>query len=533
LIALRCTQRGLEMTGKLALTLLLSAQLLSIVLGGTATGSNLDEWGLGVPTDASCSGVGSTAGWFVDRTYVGNQVAPGLCFIRQVWCTALNTVDSSQYRVCPLGEFYVADGVSANCVDSTSELARTSCGISVSCTPDSIGVYLTDSAAYGQTDGGFQFGETNTLDACKMTDNTGYFQNSIDLTNSNWAQCGVTRSLMGTGVDEGTGIKYEINIARDYQRGGFLSDPTTLNRYEEQHNGVTVTREKCFMMKAICYYNADGTVVASFYPSAPNTLSESDTETLDFNLVPRTCNLRGPDAAPINPVTEYVNDEVCFRGSIMENSQWHDNIRVSLRKCWATNLDPALPIVEGEDPALIYPLSDMDPNSADANDLDATFNWDCHAQDVNGDADPFREDFSFDAFRFQDIYTVYGMAVNYAQTIYICCDINACDIDDFTSTECTPKPDCTDYAAGGINLRQRREAQHSPLAQMSSTRIVHKMTVLPRPEEKRELVTYNLLSDTLALSMFAVGCVLAVVAVGLLAVLRRSRAQIRYANLHR
>jgi hypothetical protein len=377
-------------------------------------------------------------------------------------------------------------------------------------------VYVRSAAIYGQTAGDLQLNDDSCHFAADGSDN--YFY-SVDLTDSEWDDCGVTRSLVGGG----TGIKYETAVKRWSGRAGLVGGGISTEREEEQHNGVIVTREKCFMMTARCYYNADGTASAEFYPSAPNTLVEYDTNALDFNLYPITCGNRGPTAGPISVQTVFVKEEVCFRAEIADNTDWHDNIRLSIRRCWASDDNTWTSSGQSPAPGFYYPLG----AAVNEGDSDATFSWDCHAQDGSGNPDPIREDFSFDAFRFQQS-SYNDNTVNYAQTIYVICEVNACEIDDFTSDECTPKADCVDFTN---DRRQRRDTLHPGLGQMSRTVVAGRLNVLPKPAEKRELYSYNLLADSLAMGMFAVGCVLAVVAVGLLIVLRKTRAQIRYGRV--
>jgi hypothetical protein len=290
------------------------------------------------------------------------------------------------------------------------------------------------------------------------------------------------------------------------------------NRVEETH-GATVTREKCFMATLTCYYNSDGTVTTSFTPTTTNALVEEDTSQLTFDLIPTDCDT---DADLSGPATVFVDERVCYRGLIETN--WHVDLRASLRTCWAS---------ESADPAVMtnaYLLADRDG----VDTSDSTFSWDCYP--LTGSATRYySEFFSFDAFRFQPALEADQNDVNtYVQTMYIHCEINACEQDDSTSDHCETENACL-IDLGIPIARKRREAQQPmSLAGLTKTQLSGKVFVLPRRETSVNFVepsSYNIFSDTLSLGMFAVGCVLGVVVIGLVAVLRRTQNQVRYGAL--
>jgi hypothetical protein len=509
-----------------------------------ATG-DLGGFGLPDATNAACPGLtafnaGSdsgmnTIGWYADREFGNSDNIQ--CAVRQVRCDGANSLaldgnGDPQYRYCSsLNMFFIADRGDATCVDSSNSAAAGQCGgVSIDCGSDSMNVRVNSGLVFGETNALLQFGGPVGGSSCQMTDAGDYYTQSVSLTNNEWDTCGVTRELATNNGD--ISILYTAQILR-------WSSRDSSSRFEESHNGVTVTREKCFMVTACCYYNADGSVSASFYPSAPNTLVESDKNEINFQLDPRQCSQGSlPGAAPISPVTVYVQDEVCFRASITANTAWHDDIRLSIRRCWATNFDSNFAEGSGlsfnpDSPSsgqVYYPLKNQ--NDLSDSDVDATFEWDCNADLANGSPDPMEEDFSFSAFRWQQVggYDDTMGGVDYDQTIYVWCEVNACEVDDFTSDECSPKTGCTDYQVVTEPNRQRRAA-HSPLGQMSKAVVAGRMNVMEKPQERRELVSYNLMSDSMSLGMFAMGCVLAVVAIGLFVALKRTRAQIRYGRM--
>ena len=332
--------------------------------------------------------------------------------------------------------------------------------------------------------------------------------------------CGIPSPTVGLDTaGDGYYIQYEFQVMRWIGRGTDVLDEAT-QREEDYDNstGVVITREKCFMLTVQCNYNPDGTVSASYQPSTPNALDEHDENKLEFEMKPIDC----ANGQEINPVVVFVGVDVCFVNKI--TTIWHQNIRISSTRCWATpNASP--------NDADRYRLMDH------ATVYEQSFNWLC-----NGDAGnhgstsglqnaAYEEAFKFTSFRFQSATKTEMQDVNtYSQTIYVHCEVNACDDGDTTSTDCDP------HCGGAGISRSRRDTNrriNPMLPKLTKTRTLSTAIIMP-PDDRRYLETpsYNLLSDTLSLGLFAVGCVFGVVALGMFFVMRRQNQQLKYRILN-
>ena len=319
-----------------------------------------------------------------------------------------------------------------------------------------------------------------------------------------WDTCGATRSVVT--LNDELAVKYDFKVRRHFDRTA---------RVEETH-GATVTREKCFMMDAECYYKADGTVSSSYKPTAADALTKSDENTLEFDMYPIDCSA----GTKLDARTVFVNEKVCFETEITSN--WHQDIRLSTTNCWAT------PNAADAPDTVRYQLSP----TGTSGESDSTFTWDCY----DG---MYKEKFSFDAFRFQSATndTWADSNINdpsqYAQTIHVHCEVNACDKTDTESADCTLPVGCSD--PNGAKRRRRAVPNDmSLISKMTKGKTFSKMFVIE--PETAPVVTYNtrynLLSDTLSMAMFATGCIFAVVAVGLLVVMKRAKTQMKYRVLN-
>lgn len=517
----------------------------------------LEDYGLASPSDDSCPTSGT--GWFIDRVY--NSV----CFVRQVYCDdgVLSDDNGDEYRTCDNDQFYIADGGDeGDCYDSDSDEAVAACAVSVVCNPDSMGIIVTSDAIWDQTAADLQVGQGTSGCTFAYDSTAGTYSTEIDLTSTEWEDCGVTREVIeDTDGDGGLALKFTATIVRD-------EDRTEL--YEEYHH-VTVTREKCFMYTAMCYYNADGTATASFIPSTANVLDESDTDELCFKLVATDCDgvettdiqfetLDGLEDIVVidddgNDITDesvllrpeidepavYVNDEVCYRAKIC--STWHTNIRLQIRKCWATvDGDEDL---TGDSSSSYYlanrnDVSDEDWEQDSEGIVDSTFEWDCYGayQDEDGtastdwssyyDYNRYIEDFRFDAFRFQDDDP---NNPDYVQEIDVYCEVVACEVDDTTSDECNTECSIDPEVVGDPTKRSKREVS-STFSALTKSTVKNRLFVMPKKDQvnfmDQPTSAYNLLSDSFAMAMFGLGCVLAVVAIGLMVVLHQDKKKIKY-----
>ena len=333
--------------------------------------------------------------------------------------------------------------------------------------------------------------------------------------------CGIPAPTVGSDTaGDGYYIQYEFQVMRWIGRGSevFVNENTERVEDYDSSTGVVITREKCFMLTVQCNYNPDGTVSASYQPSTPNALDEHDENRLEFEMLPINC----ATGAEINPVVVFVGVEVCFVNKI--TTVWHENIRISSTRCWAT------PSSSPND-ADFYRLTDH------ATVHETTFDWLC-----NGDAGnhgstsgftnaAYEEAFKFTSFRFQsETKTQMQDVATYSQTIYVHCEVNACDIGDITSTDCVP------HCGGAGISRSRRDTNrriNPMLPKLTKTRTLSTAIIMP-PDDRRYLETpsYNLLSDTLSLGLFAVGCVFGVVALGMFFVMRRQNQQLKYRILN-
>jgi len=498
----------------------LALSVLAVIHTAWATPSteiDLLSYGMKAPVAAnSCPTTVATQGFFIDRSFGVDK-----CFTRQVECDTSGQL-TGNIKVCEDGKMFVNDGDTA-CVTADTTTAVETCGVTIDCGLDGIKVYIDHEAIWDQTAGHLQFGTNEDVSAADASCAFDY-----DSTDSRYEG---TLSFGTAGTDEspmsciassnptvaadtsgdGIHLKYEFKVMRYAARGSVI-DSVTSQRVEETH-GATVTREKCFMIDATCYYNPDGTATSSYVPSSPNALDEHDDSELNFNLVPVDCNDKEGasivEQSGANAV--YVTDDVCFRTEIEADSVWHDNVWLQTADCWATPTD----------------------NSSDTTryelDSDNSFDWLCSDDSTH---DPFK----FTAFRFQsDTVTEANSASTYAQTIYIHCDVHVCEDSD-TDGECAKHTDCGDANTEPAVVRRRRAAEYvNPmLPKLTKRQVSKRMFVLPA--EKREMEfqtpTYNMLSDALSLGIFAVGCVFGIVALGMFVVMRRTKNDMKYRVLN-
>jgi hypothetical protein len=445
----------------------------------------LANYGLEDPTDASCPTSGT--GWYIDRAY------DATCFVRMVRCSGGNY--NGNYATCAVDQVYIADG-DFTCYNTDSSVAREACDVNVICNQDSIGIVLSSGAIFNQTEGDITVGDCSVA---YNSDNSQYMV-TYSLLDSEWSDCGITRQLISDPVNgDGYSVKYHFMVSRDSNRISAVYSPGNTEREEEYHDGVVVTREKCFMIDAYCYYNADGTVTSNFAPSSANTLTEFATSTLVFELENVDCT----DSTSMNPPAVYVGDDVCFRANIV--TDWHDNIRMQITDCWAED-------GQGNQ----YPLGHRDGTLQTEEATDSTFAWDCYD---NGN--PYSEYFSFQAFRFQnDTYTKMDNINSYAQTIQIFCDVVACEEDDYTSDSCFSGCRYTDS-------RKRREASQSVLGHYTHQVVKNRAFVLPKKASYFETPSFSY-DNTFSMLMFGTGCILAAVVVGLLVALHRMKKEVKY-----
>lgn len=475
------------------------------VVSADGTERDLTGYGLEEPDSSSCGT--PLPGTFVDKMYDSK------CFIRKVTCSADGNVES--HKSCPDNQVYIADD-DDTCYDVTSATVQTSCGVSVHCGASAMTVHVDDAAIWQQTAADLQF-NPGTDDECKFEHNNGgYYEAALSLLTSGgdtrWDNCAATRSVVT--INDQLAVKYAFKVIRDEDRETGGSD----QRVEEQH-GALVTREKCFMMDVQCYYKADGTASSSYKPTAAGALTKEDESNLEFAMYPIGCPGEDNEGQKLSsaPVV-YVKNKVCYETEITSN--FHPEIRISTTNCWAT------PSSDPED-STIYQLSGLDANS------DSTFDWDCH----DGS---YKEKFSFSAFRFQHRFSADGGDINdekeYAQTMWVHCDVNACADSDTSSADCGLHTQRAGTVCANPNARRRRRAiseDSSMLSKLTKGKTISKMYVVqPQGPVTYDTPRYNMLSDTLSMVMFATGCVFAIVAVGLLVVMKRAKNQLKYKVLN-
>jgi len=511
-------------------------------------------------------------GWYIDQAYDSPK-----CFPRQVDCE--NGSPTGNTRECPTGYTFIPDTETADndndaCYPVSSSEALGACGVTVDCTLDGIRVYVSDGAVWSQDDADLQFGAHDgevTPEACRIERKSagGGYEGYLDFIGDDVAQCEVTREMKvdgrfdtdGNKIADGDGyyIQYNFMLKRHNQRTG--------NQRVEVTDLVTdtvITREKCFMAKVQCNYNPDGVVTSKYQPSSPNALDEHDESNIDFDMERVAC-----DSDP-NPGQEgfndavYVKDPVCFRTKI--TTDWHQGIRISTPKCWVTPYELPKP----EDKVTkVYNLFDADSvklgDGQTAVDgtlyTDSTLKPLCDAANFATFASTvYEEAFQFDAFRFQSYFEndpdtdnvdgtfdqvkANGVA-SYAQTMYVHCEVNACDVTDRDSEECKVNifDDCFSAGTTGQRVQTNRRARRavpatkgaSMLPKLTKSRVVSTAFVLPARERmnyvSEEAKSYSLLSDTLSFGLFAVGCVFGVVALGMYVVMKQQMRQLKYSSL--
>ena len=315
------------------------------------------------------------------------------------------------------------------------------------------------------------------------------------------------------GGGDGYYIQYRLTVKRYDGRGSFFTTGNN-QRVEKNDSGVIITRERCFMADIQCNYNPDGTVTSAYQPSSPNALDAHDESSLTFAMDRIDCG----DGTGNEQAVVYVTEPVCFRTSI--ETTWHKNIRLSTTHCWATSSpDPTYNVYD------LFTMSAKDDDTVLAL-CDGSFDNDGSYTDA----------FQVDAFRYQnDSVPEMNDRDSYGQTMYVHCDVNACDSLDSSSTDCA----ATIFDIGcGAGRRARRALSGNAglLSKLSRSRVVSKAIVLPARDKmnfvkEEPRASYNLLSDTLSLGLFAVGCVFGVVALGLFIVTKRQMNQMKYTTL--
>ncbi|XP_075245301.1 uncharacterized protein LOC142339279 isoform X2 [Convolutriloba macropyga] len=472
------------------------------------TDLNLTSYGLDDVNSSSC---GDARDQFViDRLYDSQ------CFSRRVYCDA--TGDPQNATVCEKGYTYIADD-DPNCYHPSSAEATAACAITIMCGLDGISVYIGDEAVFNQSKASLQFGINGAAEC--MINHTGnatvpgHYQGTLSFEDTDSgptdAACGVSPTLGGSGSNHY--IQYNVKIMRYLGRESLVNDSgSEREEVRDGTSGAVITREKCFMIDAQCNYNPDGTVTASYQPSTPNAIDEHAENTLIFAMKPINCST----GDEIDPQTVFVEDKICYVNKI--TTIWHSGIRISSTKCWATpSSDPYDPV--------FYQLTNYTV------DIDSTFGWICNGSDAYKSS-YYEEAFGFYAFRFQSGNKDAMQDVNsYAQTVHIHCEVNACDVDDETSTDC--KPHCN-----GIGRSRRAVSGDSVTSSLTKTRTFSRAIVMPKQVDggavyvETPAASYNFLSDTLSLGLFAVGCVFGVVALGLFVITKRQSNTLKYRVLN-
>jgi len=500
-----------------------------------------------------------TTGWYIDQAYDSPA-----CFPRQVQCTKTGgtTNPTGSVRECPTGYTFISNDTN-QCYSVSSSNALTSCGVTVDCTLDGIKVYVTDAAVFGQTGADLQFGATyagDTPDQCTFDHITGGvfgsdaqgqplggYEGELRFSTTDVADCDVSRKMDSDG-NGGYFIEYTFMLKRDAQRTERVevTDPLT---------DTIITREKCFMANVQCNYDPDGVVTSRYQPSSPNALDEHDESNIDFDMERVACDTDPNPGQEGFTAAVYVKDPVCFRTKI--TTDWHQGIRISTPKCWVTPYELPKP---DEDQTKVYNLFDANSQVETANPAtgiktDSTLVQLCDEDHFSTFASTlYEEAFQFNAFRFQSYKASDGTfdedaannVASYAQTMYVHCEVNACKDNDRESEECKVNlfDDCFSAGTTGqrdflTNRRARRAAPAtkgaSMLPKLTKSRVVSTAFVLPARERmnyvSEEAKSYSLLSDTLSLGLFAVGCVFAVVAIGMYVVMKRQMRQLKYSSL--
>jgi len=531
------------------------------------TSSNFEtSYGL---TPASCPTLSTvndgTTGWYIDQAYDSPA-----CFPRQVECTKLvgTTVGdpTGSVRECPTGYTFISNNTD-QCYSVSSSNALAACGVTVDYTLDGIKVYVTDAAVFEQTGAKLQFGATytgNTPDQCTFDritggvfgSNKGGYVGELQFSTTDVADCNVERKMESDG-NGGYYIQYEFMLKRDAQR-------TERVEVTDLSTDTVITREKCFMANVQCNYDPDGVVTSRYQPSSPNALDEHDESNIDFDMKRVACNSDPNPGQEDFSAAVYVTEPVCFRTKI--TTDWHQDIRISTPKCWVTPYELPKP----EDKVTkVYNLFDADSvklgqgetAASDTIYTDSTLVQLCEPGSIASTFAPtvYEEAFQFDAFRFQSYFEndapnqdgtfdedTANNVNSYAQTMYVHCEVNACKDTDRESDECKVNvfDDCFSAGTTGqrvfqINQRARRAAPAtkgaSMLPKLTKSRVVSTAFVLPARERmnyvSEEAKSYSLLSDTLSLGLFAVGCVFAVVAIGMYVAMKRQMRQLKYSSL--
>jgi len=473
------------------------------------------NYGLADPTAASCG--------TVRNDFTVDQMFDTTCFPRLVYCDGNGNPQNS--TECPEGYTFIPGNT--DCY-TTANVMNT-CGVSIKCGLEGITVYVSYDAVFQQNVAPLQFGTWTTqnsqTDECKIYQDSningvsGYtgtlsFDNSA-ASGPTLDRCGIAAPSISLDSHDGYSIQYNFVLMRWIGRSTLVDNNNNDKDYRNEdidaESGDVITREKCFMVNAQCNYNPDGTVSSSYQPSTPNALDEHDENILQFEMKPINCN----DGSEISPVTVFVDEDVCFVNKI--TTDWHDDIRISSTKCWVTpTSDP--------DDTTYYRLT------THATEHEDTFDWLC-SSDPGYQSSLYKESFKFRSFRFQeDDKVAMQNSTTYAQQLYVHCDVNACEdgaTPDTTSTDCVPH--CTTPVR-----RARRAASDSALLPtLTKTRTVSSAIVMPKQVSGATYVetpasSFNLLSDTLSLGLFAVGCVFGVVALGMFIVLKRQTNAIKY-----
>jgi len=504
---------------RIALVAVLIVSPLLVEAGTFPNSEQLDfgNYGLADPTAASCG--------TVRNDYSVDQMFDTTCFPRLVYCDGSGNPSNS--TECPEGYTFIPG--STTCQNTADVM--TQCGVSIKCGLEGITVYVSYDAVFNQNYSPLQFGTFTNVDSqtdeCLIYPNTdvngvnGYkgtlsFDNTAP-TGPTLQRCGIDSPSISLDSHDGYSIEYNFVLMRWVGRNSRVDDYTNDKDYRvedfDSESRAVITREKCFMVNAQCNYNPDGTVSSSYQPSTPNALDEHDENILQFEMKPINC----ADGTEISPVTVFVDEDVCFVNKI--TTDWHDDIRISSTKCWVTpTSDP--------DDSTYYRLTTHSTEHED------TFDWLC-SSDPGYQSSLYKEAFKFRSFRFQeDNKVAMQNSTTYAQQLYVHCDVNACEdgaTPDTTSTDCVP------HCNGRLDSRRARRAasESGILPTLTKTRTVSSAIVMPKQVSGATYVetpasSFNLLSDTLSLGLFAVGCVFGVVALGMFIVLKRQTNAIKY-----
>jgi len=507
---------------RIALVAVLIGIPLLVEAGAPPIPEQLDfgNYGLEDPTADSCG--------TVRNAFTVDQMFDTTCFPRLVYCDDDGLPQNS--TECPEGYTFIPG--STDCF--TTANVMTQCGVSIKCGLEGITVYVSYDAVFNQNVAPLQFGSWTTVDS--QTDEciiyhdidingvSGYkgtlsFDNSA-ASGPTLDRCGIAAPSISLDAHDGYSIKYNFVLMRWIGRSTLVDGPQYDEDYRvedyDSESGAVITREKCFMVNAQCNYNPDGTVSSSYQPSTPNALDEHDENILQFEMKPIDCT----NGNEISPVTVFVDEDVCFVNKI--TTDWHDDIRISSTKCWVTpTSDP--------DDTTYYRLT------THATEHEDTFDWLCSSDSAPGyQSSEYKEAFKFRSFRFQeDTKVAMQNSTTYAQQLYVHCDVNACE--DGAATQDVTSTDCVPHCTGRLDSRRARRAASDSgiLPTLTKTRTLSSAIVMPKQVSGAAYVetpasSFNLLSDTLSLGLFAVGCVFGVVALGMFIVLKRQTNAIKY-----